>query len=52
MDAPAKAANFRSFSLRKPANISPPLAHQTDANGEAQFNISESRPENIDVGSL
>jgi hypothetical protein len=44
-----KQAIFVQFFSEKPANISPPLHIETDANGEAQFNISESRPENIDV---
>src|SRR6266566_2971480 len=44
-----KRAVFVQFFSEKPANISSPLHIETDANGEAQFNISESRPENIDV---
>lgn len=37
------------FFYEKPASVSPPLHIETDANGEAQFNISGSHPENIDV---
>jgi len=44
-----KQAVFVQFFYEKPAKISPPLHIETDANGEAQFNISKRPPENIDV---
>jgi hypothetical protein len=50
MDAPCqKLAVLVQFFDEKQSKISPPLHIETDANGEAQFNISESPPENIDV---
>jgi hypothetical protein len=44
-----KQAVFVQFFYERRPKISPPLHIETDANGEAQFNISESPPENIDV---
>jgi hypothetical protein len=45
----SKQAVAVQFFYEKPASISPPLHIETDANGEAQFNISEPHPANIDV---
>ncbi len=45
---PKQAVFVQFFDERRP-KISPPLHIEADVNGEAQFNISESPPENIDV---